>query len=224
MIMVDTSGSSENAVRTQYLSFTLAGVEYGVGILKVREILQFEEITRVPSTPRSVRGVINLRGAVVPVLDLAAKLGLGETPITPFTCILVVEALLDGQPTVMGVLADTVREVIELGLDEVELAPAFGTQVRVEFLLGLGKVGRGFVQLLDVDAVISADEKAFARTVEDGLPDEPLAAGQREEAGEGDVAAASAGEATEGGPEAVEEDAAAAGDGAAGAEPGEPAA
>lgn len=218
--MVDTSERSENVVRAQYLSFTLAGVEYGVGILKVREILQFEAITRVPSTPRSVRGVINLRGAVVPVLDLAAKLGLGETPITPFTCILVVEALLDGQPTVMGVLADAVREVIELGPEDVELAPAFGTQVRVEFLLGLAKVGRGFVQLLDIDRVISADEKAFARTVEDGLPDEPLSCVPGEADGQGDGVPSCDGEA--GGGEGAAAGGVAEGDDAAAAAPGEP--
>ncbi|BDG04251.1 chemotaxis protein CheW [Anaeromyxobacter oryzae] len=162
--------------RAQHLSFSLAGCEYGVGILKVKEILQYEEITRVPSTPRSVRGVINLRGAVVPVIDLAAKFGLPETAVTRLTCILIVEAVLDGQPTVIGVMADAVREVIELGPDDVEPPPTFGTQVRVDYLLGMGKVGKRFVLLLDIDRVISADEKEFAAAVKEGLPAEVPAA------------------------------------------------
>ncbi|ABC80378.1 chemotaxis protein CheW [Anaeromyxobacter dehalogenans] len=163
--------STESAQRAQYLSFSLGGAEYGVGILKVKEILQYEAITRVPSTPRSVRGVINLRGAVVPVVDLGVKFGLAETEVTRLTCILIVEALLEGQPTVVGVMADAVREVIELGFDDVEPPPSFGTQVRVDFLLGMGKVGKRFVLLLDIDRVISADEKEFAEAVRDGLPE-----------------------------------------------------
>ncbi|WP_242392319.1 chemotaxis protein CheW [Anaeromyxobacter oryzisoli] len=158
--------------RAQHLSFSLGGCEYGVGILKVKEILQYEEITRVPSTPRSVRGVINLRGAVVPVIDLAAKFGLPETAVTRLTCILIVEAVMDGQPTVVGVMADAVREVIELGPADIEPTPTFGTQVRVDFLLGMGKVGKRFVLLLDIDRVISADEREFAQAVKDGLPED----------------------------------------------------
>ena len=169
-------GANENAVRAQYLSFSLRETEYAIGILKVKEILQFEQATRVPSTPRSVRGVINLRGQVVPVVDLAAKFGLGETAPTRLTCILIVEALVEGAATVVGILADSVQEVIELGNDDVEATPAFGTQVKVDFLLGVGKVGKRFVLLLDVDRVISADEREFAREVAGGAPAEPQGA------------------------------------------------
>ena len=154
---------SDDGARTQYLSFSLRGTEYAVGILKVKEILQHEETTRVPSTPRSVRGVINLRGAVVPVIDLGAKFGLGETVATRLTCILIVEAVVEGAPTVVGVLADSVQEVIELGDGDIEATPSFGTQVKVDFLLGVGKIGKRFVLLLDLDRVISADEQAFAQ-------------------------------------------------------------
>jgi purine-binding chemotaxis protein CheW len=153
----------DTAERMQYLSFSLRDTEYAVRILKVKEILQYEPTTRVPSTPRSVRGVINLRGQVVPVLDLAAKFGLGETEPTRLTCILIVEVLLDGAPSVVGVLADSVQEVIELGAGDVEPTPAFGTQVKVDFLLGMGKLAKRFVLLLDLDRVVSADEKEFAR-------------------------------------------------------------
>ncbi|HSN90485.1 MAG TPA: chemotaxis protein CheW [Anaeromyxobacteraceae bacterium] len=168
---------NEDADRRQYLSFSLAGSEYGVGILSVREILQYEEVTRVPSTPRSIRGVINLRGQVVPVLDLSAKFGLGETQPARLTCILIVEAHLDGQATVVGILADAVREVTELGPADVEPPPSFGTQVKVDFLLGMGKVGKGFVLLLDLDRVISADEKEFAQAVRDSPPPVAVADG-----------------------------------------------
>jgi purine-binding chemotaxis protein CheW len=154
--------SAERAV-VQYLSFELSGAEYGVGILGVKEILQYETVTPVPSMPRSVRGVINLRGSVVPVIDLAAKFGLPGREVTNRTCILIVEAHLDGTPTVMGLVADAVREVIELGPEDVEPPPAFGTRVRVEHLLGLGKAGaKRFVMLLDVDRVVSADERELA--------------------------------------------------------------
>jgi purine-binding chemotaxis protein CheW len=171
--------ATEDGARTQYLSFSLRGTEYAVGILKVKEILQHEQTTRVPSTPKSVRGVINLRGQVVPVVDLAAKFGLGETATTRLTCILIVEALVEGTPTVVGVLADSVQEVIELGKDDIEPTPAFGTQVKVDFLLGVGKIGKRFVLLLDLDRVISADEKEFAREVAaGGVPAEAPAAAQ----------------------------------------------
>ncbi len=158
-------GETNDAVRSQYLSFSLRETEYAVGILKVKEILQYEQTTRVPSTPRSIRGVINLRGQVVPVVDLAAKFGLGETDPSRLTCILIVEAQLDGASTVVGIMADSVREVIELGADDIEPTPAFGTQVRVDFLLGVGKMANRFVLLLDLDRVISADEKEFAREI-----------------------------------------------------------
>ena len=157
------SQAGDQGQRDQYLSFELAGAEYGIGILGVREILQYETITPVPSVPRSVRGVINLRGSVVPVIDLAAKFGLADTVVTRLTCILIVEVRLDDRPTVMGLLADSVLEVIELGPDDVEPPPAFGTRVKVDYLRGMGKVGdKRFVLLLDVDRVVSADERDVA--------------------------------------------------------------
>src|SRR5512141_2217372 len=148
--------------RRQSLSFTLAGSDYAVGILQVKEILQYDTVTKVPSVPPSVRGVINLRGAVVPVVDLAVKFGLAATPVTNRTCVLIVEAALEGERAVMGVLADAVREVLELGKEDVEPPPTFGTQVKVEFITGMAKVGKGFVLLLDLDKVISARERATA--------------------------------------------------------------
>ena len=167
--------ANDDAIRAQYLSFSLRGTEYAVGILKVKEILQHEQTTRVPSTPKSVRGVINLRGQVVPVVDLAAKFGLGETEPTRFTCILIVEAKVEGNSTVVGIMADSVQEVIELGRDDVEPPPAFGTHVKIDFLQGMGKLGKRFVLLLDIDRVISADEREFAREIAEGAPDHAAA-------------------------------------------------
>lgn len=157
--------ATEVAERQQYLAFALAGGDYAVGILKVKEILQYEEVTPVPSTPRSIRGVLNLRGSVVPVVDLAVKFGLPETPVTKRTCVLVIETALDGAPAIMGVMADAVSEVIELGADDVEEPPSFGTRVKVDYLLGMGKVGRKFVLLFDIDKVLSADERDLAAAV-----------------------------------------------------------
>ena len=146
----------------QYLSFRIAGTDYGVPILKVKEILQHDEPTRVPGAPGSIRGVINVRGSVVPVLDLAVKFGKGETAATNRTCILVVEARVGAEQLTLGVLADAVNEVLDLPPQAVEPSPAFGTGVRLDYLTGVGKVGKGFVLLLDVDRVVSASEAELA--------------------------------------------------------------
>jgi purine-binding chemotaxis protein CheW len=146
----------------QFLSFDVAGTGYGLPILAVKEILQYDEPTRVPGAPPSVRGVVNVRGAVVPVLDLAVKFGKGETVPTNRTCILVVEAQAGGERLTLGVLADAVSEVLDLPPDAVEPTPTFGTGVRLDYLTGMGKVGKGFVLLLDVDQVVSASEADLA--------------------------------------------------------------
>lgn len=146
----------------QFLSFTLADSDYAVGILQVKEILQYDTVTKVPSVPASVRGVINLRGSVVPVIDLAVKFGLSPMPVTKRTCVLIVEASLEGERTVMGVLADQVKEVLDLNAEDIQPPPTFGTQVKVEFITGMAKEGKGFVLLLDLDRVISAREKSAA--------------------------------------------------------------
>lgn len=151
--------SNSTVERHQFLCFTVAGTDYAVGILQVKEILQYETITRVPGVPASIRGVINLRGSVVPVVDLALKFGLGETAVTTRTCILIVETDLGGERTVMGMMADEVREVLELRPEEIEPAPPFGARVRLDFLTGMGKVGKGFALMLDLDRVLSADEQ-----------------------------------------------------------------
>lgn len=160
----------------QFLSFKLAGSDCAVGILQVREILQYEAITRVPSVPACIRGVINLRGAVVPVLDLAVKFGLPETPVTKRTCILIAEAALGGDRGVVGVMADAVQEVLELAPADIEPPPSFGTQVRVDYLAGLGKAPGGFVLLLDLDRIILASEQELtAQLSARAAPEAPAA-------------------------------------------------
>ncbi|HSM93899.1 MAG TPA: chemotaxis protein CheW [Anaeromyxobacteraceae bacterium] len=139
----------------QHLSFTVAGSTFGVPVLRVKEILQYEAETRVPGTPASVRGVINVRGAVVPVVDLGVKFGRPEVVPTPRTCVLVVEAATAEGALVFGVIADRVNEVVDLAAAEIEPSPTFGTGVNVEYLHGMGKVGKELVLLLDLDAALS---------------------------------------------------------------------
>jgi purine-binding chemotaxis protein CheW len=154
------------ADHAQYLGFFVAEAEYAIAILRVREILEYDTVTRVPTTPRSIRGVINLRGRVVPVVDLAVRLGLPESTITKRTCIVVVEAEFEGERAVMGVLADRVCQVIDLRADEIEPPPSFGTRLRPDCLRGLGRAaGRNFVLILDIDKVLSLEDLAAVTSV-----------------------------------------------------------
>ncbi|MCP3100176.1 chemotaxis protein CheW [Myxococcus sp. K15C18031901] len=170
------SDSIEKATRTNYLSFMLAGEEYGVGILRVREIIEHRPITRVPGMPAAVQGVINLRGSVVPVVDLAVKFGLPPRPITRWTCFVIVEVNLDGKQTAIGLLTDSVSEVLELGSDDIETPPAFGTRVRLDFLLGMGRHDSKFIMLLDLDRLLSVEELLSLTTAAPPDVSEPTSA------------------------------------------------
>jgi purine-binding chemotaxis protein CheW len=157
----------------QHLTFIIRGEEHAVPILRVKEIIEFETVTRVPGTPAYVRGVINLRGAVLPVIDLAAKFGHGESAAGKTTCIVVVETRLRDELLVIGVMADAVSEVLDLRDDDIEPPPSFGTHIRVDYLLGMGKVaGAGaagkLVLILDIDRLLSPVEmqEAIAATGE----------------------------------------------------------
>lgn len=144
----------------QYLSFHLGGEEYGVAILRVREIVRYGHLTPVPRTPEWIRGLANLRGNVLPVVDLGLKFGRSPTAIADRTCILILEVDHQGEPTGIGVMADAVGRVLEL--DQVEPPPPFGTRVRVDFLLGMGKVDQDLILILDVDRVLSPEELLVA--------------------------------------------------------------
>ena len=173
--MMPMPSAAKGPDRTQFLTFSLSGSEYAIPILHVREIIEHEAVTRVPSTPAFIRGVINLRGSVVPVVDLARKFRLAETPVTKRTCIVIVEVDADAGKIVMGVLADAVNQVVELQPGEIEAPPSFGTPVRVDFLKGLGKLGGEFVLILDTDRVLSAGELAAMEAVE-AAPSAPATA------------------------------------------------
>jgi purine-binding chemotaxis protein CheW len=151
-------GTRPSIDQTQYLTFHLAGEEYAVGILKVKEIIAYGTLTVVPHTPPSIRGVINLRGNVVPVVDLAIKFGLDPSSITPRTCIVIVEVELDGERTTMGIVADSVSQVIELPSSDVLPTPPFGTRVKIDFLHGMGRADNKFFLILDIDKVLSVEE------------------------------------------------------------------
>jgi len=155
----------------QYLTFITAGEEYAISIVKVTEIVEYESVTTVPNTPMWIRGVTNLRGRVVPVVDLAVKFGLPASGISKFSCIIITEVMFEGENLTMGVLADSVSQVIELSADEIEQTPPFGTRVKTEFLLGMGTLGKKFCLILDIDKVLSADEMlAVTESVADGNP------------------------------------------------------
>jgi purine-binding chemotaxis protein CheW len=153
----------------QYLTFFIGDEEYAVGILRVREIIQYGGVTRVPRTPRWVRGVINLRGSVVPVIELAVRFDQAPCGPTRSTCIVIAEVELDSEAVVVGVLADSVSQVVELPEADVQPAPSFGTRVRVDYLLGLGRVGERLLLMLDVDKLLSAEEMAAVSSLADGV-------------------------------------------------------
>jgi purine-binding chemotaxis protein CheW len=139
----------------QFLSFMLGGEMFAIGILAVREILEYAGVTPVPQMPACISGVINLRGTAVPVLDLARRLEREPSPVGKRTCIIVVEVASDDGPFVIGILVDAVNAVLDIPAAEIEPAPSFGAQVRAELLQGIGKVGGRFVLLLNVQHVVS---------------------------------------------------------------------
>jgi purine-binding chemotaxis protein CheW len=162
----------------QYLTFFLADEQYAVGVLNVKEIIEYGVVTRVPTTPPYIRGVINLRGSVVPVVDLSVKFGLQECPVSRRTCIIIMETTLRGERATMGVVADSVSQVIQFAEQDIEPAPAFGSRVRIEYLEGMAKMGSKFVLILNMNEVFAADEVALPI----GGSAAPIASGASEEA------------------------------------------
>ena len=145
---------------TQYLTFKLDEEIFALDISKVKEVLDFTEITKIPQTPEFMKGVINLRGGVVPVVDMRLKFGMSETVRTVNTCIIIVEVTIVGETTVLGALVDSVQEVMDLEPGQIEPAPRIGTRLRTEFIRGMGKRDNHFIMILDIDRVFSADELA----------------------------------------------------------------
>jgi purine-binding chemotaxis protein CheW len=143
---------------TQYLSFTLDDEVFALDISKVREVMDFTTVTKVPGTPEFMRGVINLRGSVVPVVDLRLKFGMSKAEKTVNTCIIITEIPLDGDTTVIGALADSVQEVFELKTDQMEPPPRIGKRLDTDFIKGMGKCDEQFIIILDIDRVFSSGE------------------------------------------------------------------
>lgn len=145
----------------QFLTFTLSGDMYAIGILNIKEILEYGQLTRVPMMPNFIRGVINLRGAVVPVVDLSARFGNLPSVISKRSCIVIIEVANQGDVQDIGLVVDAVSEVLEIPAQEIEPAPSFGAKIRTDFIEGMGKVNGDFVILLSVDKVLSVDELAM---------------------------------------------------------------
>jgi purine-binding chemotaxis protein CheW len=152
---------------TQYLSFNLDEEIFALDISKVREVLDYTTVTKVPQTPEFMRGIINLRGSVVPVIDLRLKFGMSETEKTVNTCIIIVETNLEGESILIGALADSVQEVFDLDADQIEPPPKIGTKLDMEFITGMGKQDGNFVIILNIDKVFSAEEIAMVSQAQD---------------------------------------------------------
>lgn len=142
----------------QYLTFKLDNEVFALDVATVREVLDFTSVTRIPRTPEFMRGVINLRGSVVPVVDLRLAFGMSATEKTVNTCIIVMEVRLDGEASIIGALADSVEEVVDLEPEQIESAPKIGTSIRTDFIRGMGKRESSFLMILDIDRVFSADQ------------------------------------------------------------------
>jgi purine-binding chemotaxis protein CheW len=150
----------------QYLTFRLGEEVFATDVAKVREVLDLTTITRIPRTPDFMSGVINLRGNVVPVVDLRLCFEMSKTEKTVNTCIVVLEMLVEGEATVIGALADSVEEVIDLEPDQIQPAPKIGTQIRTDFIKGMGKRDSQFIMILDIDRVFSAEQISAVRVAE----------------------------------------------------------
>ncbi|MCD6570369.1 MAG: purine-binding chemotaxis protein CheW [Deltaproteobacteria bacterium] len=163
----DKAGLSVDTAQVgKYLTFKIADETYGVEILKVQEIIQLLDITRVPKMPGFVRGVINLRGKVIPVMSLRKKFGIEDIPDTDRTCIIVINVPSSEGVITMGLVVDSVSEVLDIGADAIQESPSFGVSVDTTFILGMGKVDKKVVILLDIDRILSSQE---AETIVKGV-------------------------------------------------------
>lgn len=157
----DTGAGYEAEDVNQYLTFRLQGEMYAFGILNVKEILEYGHLTQVPMMPDFIQGVINLRGEVVPVVNLARRFGMGSAEITKRTCIVIIEVKVDDKQQDMGVMVDSVSEVLEIMPQDIRPAPSFGARIRADFISGMGKQGENFVIILAQSKVLSIDELAM---------------------------------------------------------------
>ena len=156
-------------VTTQYLSSRLNEEIFALDISKVREVLDFTAVTRIPRTPDFMRGVINLRGSVVPVVDLRLKFGMSKTEQTANTCVIIAEVMLDNELVIVGALADSVQEVMDLDSSHIEPAPKIGTRLNTAFIKGMGKQNDRFIIILDIDKIFPVDELNAVKTAQESV-------------------------------------------------------
>lgn len=150
----------------QYLTFMLGGETYAMGILAIKEIMEYGNLTEVPRMPQFIRGVINLRGAVVPVIDLSSRFGKQATKVTRRTCIVIIEVAIGDATQDVGVMVDAVNAVLEIAPEEIEPPPSFGASIRADFINGMGKVNGKFVIILNIQHVLSIDDMATLSGIE----------------------------------------------------------
>ena len=155
----ETTGVEEE--QNQYLTFLLSGEMFAIPILNIKEIIEYGSLTTVPMMPAFIRGVINLRGSVVPVVDLAVRFGRKASEVTRRTCIVIIEIESGNEKQDVGVVVDTVNEVLEIPRTEIEQTPSFGARIRADFIRGMGKINGKFVIILAVNYVLSIDEMAL---------------------------------------------------------------
>jgi purine-binding chemotaxis protein CheW len=161
----EQAGMATTQDQQQYLTFMLGGEVFAIGILAIKEIIEYGNLTEVPMMPDYIRGVINLRGSVVPVVDLSARFGRKNTELTRRTCIVIIEVASDQEKQVIGVVVDAVNEVLEIQAEQIEPPPAFGAKIRTDFIRGMGKVEGKFVIILNVDNVLSIDDLGLLERV-----------------------------------------------------------
>jgi len=154
---------AERIDTSQFLTFGLGDDIFAIDVIMAKEVLDFAQVTKVPQTPEYMLGVINLRGSVVPVIDMRLKFGMDAKEKTRDSCIIVVEVDVDGEPITVGAMADSVREVMDMTESQIEPPPKIGTRLNTEFIKGMGNLGEKFVIILDINRVFSADDLDFAR-------------------------------------------------------------
>lgn len=172
----EQAGLAVSQDQQQYLTFMLGGEVFAIGILAIKEIIEYGNLTEVPMMPDYIRGVINLRGSVVPVVDLSARFGRRNTELTRRTCIVIIEVVTEQEKQVIGVVVDAVNEVLEIPQEQIEPPPAFGAKIRTDFIRGMGKVDGKFVIIMNVDNVLSIDDLGMLERAAEA--DVPQLAGQ----------------------------------------------
>jgi purine-binding chemotaxis protein CheW len=165
--------------QSQYLTFMLSAEMFAIGILRIKEIIEYDTLTVVPMMPECIRGVINVRGSVVPVIDLSARFGRSLAPVSKRTCIVIVEVGAASERQDVGMIVDAVNQVLDIPATDIEPAPPFGAKIRTDFIEGMAKIGGRFVVILDINHVLSIEQTEAIAAVEPGAPAAPASSADR---------------------------------------------